>query len=276
MANCEIKFNVGDHTITFDSNRALDEYLWDHKNTLLYNEGVSDPQAFYDLTARSESELKLKEMYDFSDGFIKAVKKQYEAGIRIPASYQGEAAVTVGLSRVYETVGNAKDMMLPVSEGINILTDDQRNARMKIGTDIHSIIEATINGGTPEIKVLNNSFVNVVKIQIEKAISEIKTRHTINGKAPSLRAEVPIVSKSMDSAFCDLIHEQRDLGTSWAIGDITDVARLNGRADLIVIDDNGDEFIYDFKNTEHPLIIGSKANAENEIKIASYSAMSKQ
>ncbi|MBO7693454.1 MAG: hypothetical protein J6T10_12560 [Methanobrevibacter sp.] len=76
MADCVIKLNVGDRPITFKSNRELDEYLWDHKNTLLYNEGVSDPQAFYDLSTKSESELKLKAMYDFSDGFLKSIKEQ--------------------------------------------------------------------------------------------------------------------------------------------------------------------------------------------------------
>ena len=276
MAKCIINLNVGDHSITFNSNRELDEYLWDHKNTLLYNEGVTDPQAFYDLSMRSESELKLKEMYDFSKGFTDAITEQGKAGIYIPRSYAGELAVSIGLSRLYEAVGNAKDMMLPVSEGVNILTDEQRKARMDIGTDIHSIIEAVINGGTPKIKVLSPTLVNAIKSQIEKAISEIKAKHTVNGKPPSLRAEVPIVSKNVDSAFLDLIHEQKDLGTTWAVGSNSDVARLNGRADLIVIDDNGDVFVYDFKNTEHPLIIGSKTNAANEIKVASYSAMSKQ
>ena len=126
------------------------------------------------------------------------------------------------------------------------------------------------------IKVLSDSFVKSANKQIADAIAAIKEKHTVNGKAPSLRAEVPIVSKEVDGAFMDLIHQQTNLGTSWAIGDITDVVRLNGRADLIVIDDNGDVFVYDFKNTEYPLIIGSKTNASNEIKLASYSAMSTQ
>lgn len=276
MAKCEIKFNIGDQTITFNSNRELDEYLWDHKNTLLYNEGVSDPQAFYDLSTKSESELKLKEMYDFSNGFLKSIKEQWDSKIKLPKAYSGELAVSIGLSRLYERVGNAKDMAQPVSEGESILTEDQRDARMKTGTDIHSIIEATVNGGSPDIKVLSDSFVKSANKQIADAIAAIKEKHTVNGKAPSLRAEVPIVSKEVDGAFMDLIHQQTNLGTSWAIGDITDVVRLNGRADLIVIDDNGDVFVYDFKNTEYPLIIGSKTNASNEIKLASYSAMSTQ
>ena len=276
MAKCVINFNVGDQTITFDSNRALDEYLWDHKNTLLYNEGVSDPQAFYDLSTRSESELKLKEMYTFSDGFTKKITEQGEKGIRIPTMYSGELAVSIGLSRLYETLGNARDMSLPVSEGISTLSEDQRDMRMKIGTDIHEIIEATVNGGTPKVKVLSPQFVKAVQIGIKEAIDKIKERHTINGQAPALRAEVPIVSKSVDSAFMDLIHSSTVLGTSWGVGDVNDVARLNGRADLIVIDANGDVYVYDFKNTEFPLQIGSKSNASNEIKIASYAAMSKQ
>ena len=276
MANCEIKLNIGDQSITFESNRALDEYLWDHKNTLLYNEGVSDPQAFYDLSMRSESELKLKEMHDFSTGFIKTIKERWDKGIALPTTYGGEVAVSVGLTNLYEALGNPKDMSLPVSEGVSTLTKDQRDMRMKIGTDIHEIIEATIKGGTPTIKVLSSKFASTVQAQVKDAITKIKEKHTENGKAPLIAAEVPIVSKNVDPALLDLIHANQVLGTSWAVGNVTDVARLNGRADLIVIDDNGNVFVYDFKNTEFPLNIGSDSNATNEIKLASYAAMSKQ
>lgn len=274
MAKCEIKLNVGDQTITFESNRKLDEYLWDHRNTLLYNEGVTDPQAFYDLDKKSESELRLKEMATFGKGFMQTIIDQGKLGSNLPRQYSGEFAVSIGLSRLYEKLGNATDMATPVISAINL--SNNSNARQDFGTDIHSIIETSINGGTPSIKTIPSAMLTNIKADITKAISEIKSRHTVNGITPSLVAEVPILSKDVDSAFLDLIREKSDLATTYGVGNTSMVSRLNGRADLIVIDNNGDVFVYDFKTTEYPLIIGSKQNASNEMKLASYGAMSRQ
>ena len=104
--DCKIRFEYkkGAERI-FTSNRELDEFLWEKRHTLLHNEGVSDPQAFYDIDSKQDNSIALLETIGkFSTGFLgKIYDQSNKAGgqaTTITQLYEGEEAISIGLSPV--------------------------------------------------------------------------------------------------------------------------------------------------------------------------------
>lgn len=276
---CKIYFNYNGKMLEFKSNRELDEFLWAKRHTLLHNEGVSDPQAFYDITSKQDESIALLEtVAKFSNGFLNAIKEQSKkvGGNQslITSTYEGEEAISIGLSNVSQMVlGDDFDSS---SENENV-----RKAHAEFGTSIHKLIDylyspKSSNKHKPNIsgkyKNLDNDKVEKV---VKTAVEQIKTLHTKNGKSPKIITEFSIVSKSTCPNLIDQIAKS-DLQLSYLIGDKEHLKRVNGRIDLIVIDDDGDVWVYDFKNSENPLILGSRKNEKNELNLASYMAMLRQ
>jgi len=241
---------------------------------------VSDPQAFYDITSKQDESVALLEtVAKFSNGFLNAIKEQSKkvGGNQslITSTYEGEEAISIGLS-------NVSQMVLGDDFDSSSESESVRKAHAEFGTSIHKLIDylyspKSSNKHKPNIsgkyKNLDN---NKVEKVIKTAVEQIKTLHTgENKRPPKIITEFSIVSKSASPNLIDQIAKS-DLQLSYLIGDKEHLKRVNGRIDLIVIDDDGDVWVYDFKNSENPLILGSRKNEKNELNLASYMAMLRQ
>jgi len=70
MSNCKIIMKIPgtNESLEFDSNRKLDEYLWNNKDVLLHN--ASDSAIFYEVNKKSEVTLKLKQIAEIGKNSI--------------------------------------------------------------------------------------------------------------------------------------------------------------------------------------------------------------
>lgn len=277
MANCKIILNYNGVQKEFHSNRELDEFLWEKRHILAHNKGVS-PQAFYDINSKQDTSIAtLEAAAKFSKGFIDSLKQRSDENVKktghssslIAPIYEGEEAITIGLSTVSKIVlGDGSSSGTP---------SPAQKAHADFGTAIHEIIDARNKGRKYEKISAKYSTLSDKKVeeQLDAAIAELKKRHTENGKAPKIITELPIVSKEIyPNLVTDIVKSGEPL--SYDIGEREHLKRINGKIDIILIDDNGDCWVYDFKNKQAPLIIGSKDNAKNELNLASYIAMLRQ
>ena len=108
MANCKIILNYNGVQKEFHSNRELDEFLWEKRHILAHNKGVS-PQAFYDINSKQDTSIAtLEAAAKFSKGFLDSLKQRSDENIKktghssslIAPIYEGEEAITIGLSTV--------------------------------------------------------------------------------------------------------------------------------------------------------------------------------
>ena len=294
MSNCKIIMKVPgtNESLEFDSNRKLDEYLWDNKNVLLHN--ASDSAVFYEVNKKSEVTLKLKNVADVGKKFDSKIKEaalNSSGGMSIPKYLEDikDLAMGVGFSRLYEKLGNPDRIELPASKRrtTNTLTKEQQEYRQAFGRDVHQIIQAKIDPNyKAKLEVIEeidpitkqkSSLLKKVEAEIDKMLSEIKERHKskTTGKYPQFMTETVLVAKNIDPTFLDVIRTS-SLTPSSGVGNIESVNHAWGRADLIVIDDDGNVFVYDFKNTGGSIEVGSEDNLKNEMNLASYSAVLSQ
>lgn len=273
MADCKIFLTLGDNApLEFNSNRELDTYLWENRETLLA--GEHDPEVFFDISRSQEMNLRVKKLADLG--------KKYEATLAAGhiknIDELGDVAIGVGLSNLFDELGNPRDMSLPGRESLNgVLTEQQRNFRTDFGSDLHKIVEARLSGGSPSLKLLSKhpTILRKVEAEVDKMLDFIKNKHTVNGKKPTLYTETRLVSKNVDPAFLDVIRNS-DLVPSWSTGNTSDIRQSWGKADLIVVDDSGNVWVYDMKTTGSSIMVGTRANQGNELNLGSYVAMCNQ
>lgn len=115
------------------------------------------------------------------------------------------------------------------------------------GSWYHALLQAALENRDmktihpPQALNLKQEFIN----HVYKSVKEIKTE--LHRRHPSAKfySEFTIVSKDISG---DLQKMLRDL------------KRVGGTVDLIVREENGDVYIYDFKTSGHPLEIGNRTN----------------
>lgn len=96
------------------------------------------------------------------------------------------------------------------------------------GTEVHALFESLINKDKPFVpKNLTNEQVNSLTQEFNTWIDELKKKHGRNAK---FLTEVPIVSDKIESEYAK-----------------AGIKSINGRIDLLVIDERGYANIYDFK-----------------------------
>lgn len=176
---------------------------------------------------------------------------------------------SAGLSEVFSHFGNPSNMEVAVS-AVTKESEEASQSKMDFGTAVHKHAEDIVNGKTPEDLRVPGANDNVAL-----ALKTIKERHKVNGKEPTLMSEITCVSKGVYPGFMQLlVDKQKMLKLSELQGELMMSSELNGRADLVVIDDNGDVFIYDFKTSANAIY--ERSNTMNEMRLASYAAMFKQ
>ena len=250
---CEITYKGKSEP--FHSNRELDEWMWENRNWLLKN--IESGQVFYDATPAEASianvEALNKEGLEFRR---KLTDKETNIG-------------SAGLSEVFSHFGNPSNMEVAVS-AVTKESEEASQSKMDFGTAVHKHAEDIVNGKTPEDLRVPGANDNVAL-----ALKTIKERHKVNGKEPTLMSEITCVSKGVYPGFMQLlVDKQKMLKLSELQGELMMSSELNGRADLVVIDDNGDVFIYDFKTSANAIY--ERSNTMNEMRLASYAAMFKQ
>ena len=273
MEKCVITLDLGgERPLEFHSNKELDTFLWNNRETLL--KAQHDPEIFFDVGKRSvEINNRVKSVESFGTKYVSTLASKMLKNV----DELGDVAVGIGLENLFTKLGNPKDMSLPSVDDGGILTQEQLEARRDFGTDVHAIIEAKVKGGTPKLKILNlnPALRKKVEEQVDKMLEFIRNKHKKNGKVPQLYSEVQLVSKNIDPNFLDLI-KNSDLIPSWGAFDAKEIRQAWGKADLIVVDDDGNVFVYDFKTTTSNINVGSKHNIKNELKLGSYTAMLNQ
>ena len=115
------------------------------------------------------------------------------------------------------------------------------------GSWYHALIQAAFNGEDiksvklPSILNLQSDFLTEVYNSVIKLKQELMTRHP----GAKFYSEYTIVSKDVSG---DL---RKMMGDNDLVG---------GTIDLLVREENGDTYIYDFKTSSHPMIVGNKTN----------------
>ena len=296
MGECEYYMDLGalgfkgEAKRTFYSDRELDEFLWEWRGQLLA--ANSKDVAFYDLNPQDNQIELLKIASNIGEKFAKLTQaapinslpqKMDELVNAGDPNSVGDLAIGIGFSRLYELAGDPDVMKRPVktkkieSEENRELSEKRRTLAINTGLDGHAILEAKINKTKAgSLKVLSKTKIlkDHSEQAIDLAIATIKDRHTVNGVPPQMRAEIPLVPKTVNPVWLNHLRTLRTHTTN-NVGDISQ-ARPWGRTDLVVIDNDGKVWIYDFKFTQNPIITGTKDNAANEMNLASYGAVARQ
>lgn len=286
MAGCEYTLDLRalgfEHETerTFNSDRKLDEFLWENRGQLL---AAQDGIPFFDLNPLDEQIERLKDMKRVGSSFAEATRPEKAGKSLMFMKDISDLAVGIGFSRLYGLAGSFENMEIPVKPNLSTTSEEreteekQNSLAINLGTDGHALIESRTTHKQPTgLKLIKpgTHLYDSMNAAINLAMDTIIQRHTVNGVKPKIASEVEVVPKSVDKNWLDIIRSLNAV-TSGNVGSITQ-ARPWGRADLIVIDANGDAWIYDFKFTENPIIVGTQHNAINEMNLASYGAVAKQ
>ena len=264
---CIIKIKIGDEVKEFKSDRELDGYLYDHRETLsLMLDGkidktfsiVEDPftkaVAVFDAAkiesgnihsiTRNSASVDTKEKI----GTMATTRFVHNAGMpddwsKPIINWDEEKKKTVEYLKRKGLTEKAAELQAAIeSETTNVKSSNKTESdAAKFGTDVHSIFEKIIKGkseaecksGFKLIHTFGEEFVNELYKQATELINAVKARHP----GAQLYAEEQFYSKSMHP---DL---QKVLAT------INNTKSVNGKFDLIVIDKEGYVHIYDWKTS---------------------------
>ena len=270
-------------TKTFKSYQELDAFLWNNK-TAIFKNNESGGQVFYDLTPSGEALAKVDDLQKDALDKIEALQKDTSELLKKVKNNVGEGSA--GLTSVYGYFGNPTDMNLPVQSSLDDENTSQKaktkaSRRKEFGNSIHNWFNKKVKGATPGHIGVNADGKFITSTEWETAaaaaLKAVIDKHTVNGKAPTLRSEMDCMSKGVFPGFMKvLIDGQTVIEKTSDVGKLSLNSELNGRCDLIVIDANGDVFIYDWKTTQSEIDVSSMTNANNNMRLASYYAMYKQ
>ena len=145
------------------------------------------------------------------------------------------------INRISElTEENIKAGMEPIAAKTKAETDvkiemEAWNAYSETGTEVHKIYELVFNGEPCEYNVKQNKWLdqtkfNQIKFEAEDLKKKLLEKH---GKNAKFYTEFGIISKELNSDILNQMSPKYD--------------SINGKIDLLVIDDFGKAHIYDFK-----------------------------
>lgn len=103
------------------------------------------------------------------------------------------------------------------------------------GTEVHALFESMINGTDFQRNVVPENVEVILRRQFQELINTLRAKHGDNAK---FMVEVPIVSKNINDAY-----------TKVQLSDGSNLNSINGRIDLLVIDESGTAHIYDMKTS---------------------------
>ena len=233
----------------FDSLVELDHFLYNF-GSLDYHEIQSN--ILYKTRQESSIDLLNKMQTDLKSKITKEVTK-YDPDMGGYESYYIIEG-SVGASRVINDIPiNGIHLVTPFNQSEYFKNEgyskDQESTLLSswdietsIGTVFHKAAECIINGerfdagNNKSLFGANESsqkdMLNSIKMDISDLISSIKEKH---GKNCKILSEVPIISKSLGEPFNNLEYDGKKISS------------VNGKIDLLIIDENGIAHIYDFK-----------------------------
>ena len=126
------------------------------------------------------------------------------------------------------------------SEINQIIKDTKESWKVltNLGINIHSIFESILKGTNPDLSEINklitddelrNRVINTITTGCQDLLEEIYNKHGRNCK---IYSELPIVSKTINEIYTK---------------GVDGITSINGVIDMLVIDENGNAHIYDFK-----------------------------
>lgn len=103
------------------------------------------------------------------------------------------------------------------------------------GTEVHALFESMINNTDFQRIEMPETVELVMRKQFTDLINTLRNKHGENAK---FMVEVPIVSKNINDAY-----------TKVQLSDGSNLTSINGRIDLLIIDESGTAHIYDIKTS---------------------------
>lgn len=248
MADCLYKIKIGDEWRSFNSEQELDGFL--ASQTEKWDTIKADPTFFDDpvkTTVETVKTISEKAKSSQVENSITNEDGEIVKYYNIPGS--------IGVTKLIQTKGfpsDANNPMIPPFDKKKYLDNkrseyeqeglDKREIERRIknledqwkllgeyGEDVHSIFESIINGVDYSPKYLSKEIAQDVKSYFYDWIDKLKERH---GSNCQFLVEVPIISKEIHELY-------KNAG----------IDSVNGRIDLLVIDENGNAHIYDFKTS---------------------------
>lgn len=259
--NCEYVLDLGNEIKRFSSEQELDLFLKTKVEEL--GEGFS----IIDKTFSVNPKEKTKKILEECRVTVKSELKEFKVG-EDPEDYELIEYIphSIGITEFISTYGLDSDWTLPITPGFNQKAwmkdaiQKYKEGAMKsgmseedalkkaqdtiqsvmdtwpslteIGNEVHKVIEETING-TPLSKTtkLSEFQVKDIETQTKVFMDSLRSRH---GKNCEFYTEFSIKSKELNPKMAEIL---KTAGKD----------SLNGRIDLLVIDDWGRAHIYDYK-----------------------------
>lgn len=261
---------------TFKSNRELDEYLWKIRSVILKNETTG--QIFYN---ESPQDITLATIHTLED----------EAKNALDNIKSAEDTASVGLTSVFKVVGNSSAMENSAEHQVvsknntnasTISSEDIRDLHQSFGNRFHERAESIAKGQTPKpikMKYYNSDAtyeVPTAETSIDEAFNALIKKHRIGGVDPKICSETVLMSKNVYPKFMQFIVDRLKNDATISKGTLNGSSQVNGRSDLILVDANGDAWVYDFKTTAYDIREASEWNMANELRLASYMAILRQ
>lgn len=260
---CRIIVKIGDETKTFYSDRELDDYLYNHRETLLpMLEGKIDKTFSSIEDGVTKANVQMKEVVDFG----KKVKHAATAGTRYDPKY---VAVThfiqnaglpsnwrkpiVGWKQdqkfTYDEL-KEKDQLTGEGQKIQAAIEDDNiinnSTAADFGTDFHSLVEKIILGlpkeevltGTKLMHTFGNTFMEEMYNKAYTLVENVKAKH----EGATFYTEATVAAKELNPEIQDIIRTiDRNLGAEYT--------GIVGTIDLVVIDKEGLVHLYDWKTS---------------------------
>lgn len=240
----------------FDSEQQLDSFvleLW--KEHYINSENVIDPTLQIDLMQVTEEKIQTitKKIKDVgTESVIINQEGDTETILKMPNSKGATSVITTfgipnqldkplvtpfNLEKYLETTKNElRNKGVPDEEIDKTLDNMQKSWKQltNYGTEIHALFESLINDNKKFIsKELTEEQVTFLTKQFNEWIKELKIKHGTNAK---FLTEVPIISDKINETY-----------------EKAGIKSINGRIDLLVIDEQGYAHIYDFKVSKKPV-----------------------
>ena len=304
MSECVIQLNIPNLGVfkTFKSNEELDGWLWDHRGLLTRDlDGIT-----YDLPLEMQNSNNLVNVMDQEyESIIKATTDLRP--IENISSDTVTSPVTVPVTDLPLFVGRKNEETGYYTEVLNPKYIEWRKSstpnkvRTGSGNDFEKAFEECAHqkdyyGQKPEV-IKNAELVNKLRATASQVFKYLEDKHTINGQKPIMRTQRGLIPKSYSKEFLSSLR----LATNPSIVDgVTipgyskfkdfksvvngaertlratgeDITGVVGKADLIIIDANGNLHIYDFKCSEHSVTLDN--HPDYGLQISSYGQMASQ
>ena len=304
MGECNIRLELPKLGIfkTFKSNEELDGWLWDHRGLLTRNlDGIT-----YDLSLEMQNANNLINELDANyrdkQNAIRELRPVENISVDTVTS-----PVVFPITELPKYVGRKNSDTGYYTEVLNPKYIEWRknNTPHKISAGIGNDFEKAFEESksrtdyysqNPEV-VKSSELVNKLRATANKVFKYLEDKHTINGQKPIMRVQIGLIPSSYSKEFLaslrlaaspSVVNGQTVPGyegfknfkivtnnserTILASG--SDITGVVGKADLMIIDANGNIHIYDFKTSKNEITLEN--HPDYGLQVCSYGQMTLQ